>query len=797
MLIKEFERQVRETPDNLAVKTLYNQLTYKKLNNMANHIAYLLLSVNQKISQLEEQPAAALIFEQGEGMIAGTLGVLKANMIYVPFSPDYPENRLAYMLENSGARLIVTNNVNMELAESLCRASDSDINIINIDMMDYSAEVENPGTISKEAGMAYILYTSGSTGVPKGIIQSRENVYYYTNSYSNCISLTHNDRMTLFSSFSHDAAVVDIFSGLISGACLYPVNPREQLGIIRLAYWLAEEEITVWHSIPTFYRIFANALAKENVFPKLRYIVLGGENVLLSDVLTAKKYFPGTSFMNLYGQSEASFNSFHIVQPYADVEKITLGEQIDDTLLLVVDEEGVEVEPLKTGEIVVACRHLALGYWKDEEKTRSVFCEDEELERLYWTGDLGRLLLDGRIEYMGRKDFQMKIRGYRVEISEIENKLLSLESVKEAVVVGKNDNNGDTKLVAYFVASEKVRPYSLRDYLLGELPEYMVPAHFIQLDELPLTPNGKIDRQAMHEISVYEYMEAEYTEPQNNIERKIAEIWSCILGTDRVNVRENFFDAGGNSMMLILFQTKLEQVFPGKVTIRDLFSYTTVEKLASYIQSMHDEDCEKLELDTVELPEAYFDLDGTDELSEIFSINLKGPDYNTFKRICTKEGIDINTALSAIFSYVLSQVSKKPSISVQTLLRESNRIDPINVELSGVDNMSQLFWRFKTELQTHQLQKSYHINQTDRLLINKGSDQILPLLYDKKLLSGAFAKPHLYDILFEIGTGYEECSCTLEYNEKKLRKDKMKDILKGVAKVIKLLEQDETRQKER
>lgn len=789
MLIKEFERQVRETPGNIAVKTPHNKLSYRELNNMANHIACLLFSIGRKPDKSGEQTVAALVFEQGAGMLAGMLGVLKANMIYVPISPDYPENRSVYMLKNSGAEILVTNNANRELAESLSRASDKDISIINIDLQDYGPEAANPDTASAEAEKAYILYTSGSTGVPKGIIQSRENVYYYTGSYGKCIALTPEDRMTLFSSFSHDAAVVDIFSGLLKGACLYPVGPREQLNPGKLAEWLIEEEITVWHSIPTLYRAFANALNGGRAFPKLRYIVLGGENVLLNDVLLREKNFPGTFFMNLYGQSEASFNSFQLVRPYAFVERITLGEAIEGTAILLVDEEGVEVEPLKAGEIIVACRHVALGYWKDEEKTAEAFGNDEEFERLYWTGDMGRLLLDGSIEYIGRKDFQMKIRGYRVEAGEIENRLLSYEPVKEAVVVGKNTGKVDTVLAAYYTASEKLTKALLKEHLLKELPEYMVPAHYIQLDGLPRTPNGKTDRKALLEMPVEEYAEAEYTETRNETERKIAEIWSGILGTERVNVRESFFDAGGNSMMLILFQTKLDEIFPGEVTVSDLFSYTTVEKLAHYILSRKNESCKKLEVEAVELPAEYFSFNGTNELHGTFDFKLEGSIYNDFRQLCADEGVDINTALLAIFSYALSQGSERTDISIQTLLQEADRIVPIKAELSGVGNMSQLFERFRHKLQAL---NSYHISEIENLIINKGNNHILPLFYDKKLLSEAAAKKHVYDILFEVSTGYEQCCCTLEFNENKLRKDKMKDILKNIVKLIRLFIKNKT-----
>ena len=247
-------------------------------------------------------------------------------------------------------------------------------------------------------------------------------------------------------------------------------------------------------------------------------------------------------------------------------------------------------------------------------------------------------------------------------------------------------------------------------------------------------------------------------------------------------------------MMLILFQTKLDQIFPGEVTIADLFSYTTIEKLALYILTKRNESLEKLELESVELPTEYFSFSGSNELHDTFDFILEGRIYNAFKQICAEEGVDINTALLAIFSYVLSQSSKKMDISVQTLLQESNRIFPINVELSGVNNMPQLFERFKYKLQELQALNSYHISEIESLLINKGTNHILPLFYDKKLLSEAAAKTSYYDILFEVSTGYEQCSCTLEFNEKKLRKDKMKDILKSIVKIIKLLVKNEKSQ---
>lgn len=551
MIVEKFEQQVIKNPNQVAVKVLDNEITYKMLNDHANILGRKIIDNYNAIKIVEKKKIVALLFEHGKDMIVSTIGALKAQTIYVPLDPGYPIIRLAYMLENSEADFIVTNNNNLELAGRLVKESELDIKIINMDEFDANYSTENLNCKICSEDIAYILYTSGSTGNPKGIIQTHRNVLHFIECYKNTLSITDEDRMTLFSAFSHDAAIMDIYGALLNGATLYPLNIKSQMGIDKIANWLEKEKITIWHSVPTVYRHFINGLTGREKLNMLRFIVLGGENVILHDIEMFQKTFSNAKLMNLYGQTESSFNSAQVYSTDSKVKKVTLGEPVQGTEILVVDENREEVAPLNIGEIVILSDYIALGYWKDEEKSREVFQYNSEVGRTYWSGDLGKLLPDGNIEFIGRKGSQVKIRGYRVEVEEIENDLLKNEAVKETVVLGRKDTDGCDYLCAYIVSDKRLTTNYLREFLAARLPEYMIPSYFVQLDKMPLTPNNKIDRKSLPEPKENMATGIEYEAPRNEIEKKLASTWSEVLNVGNVGINDNFFDLGGQHMLFL------------------------------------------------------------------------------------------------------------------------------------------------------------------------------------------------------------------------------------------------------
>jgi non-ribosomal peptide synthetase component F len=294
--------------------------------------------------------------------------------------------------------------------------------------------------------------------------------------------------MSFLSAFHHDGAIQDIYGTLLSGAALYPFDIRRR-GAAEIAHWLIKERITVYHSIPTVFRYFAATINGETRFPGLRLICMGGEPLRQYDLKVIREHFPGTLLAHMYGQTESSVNTMGYIDVQEADAVVTLGAPLEGIELLVLNEQGEEVEELETGEIVVVSRHIATGYWKDPETTASAFLYDEDLGRMYRSGDLGKIDYDGSIRFIGRKDQQVKIRGFRVELAEIESRLLQHHDIKAAVVTMGEDKSADNYLCAYMVTNGAAggygeNPGELRRYLAGFLPDYMIPSYFVLWEKI-------------------------------------------------------------------------------------------------------------------------------------------------------------------------------------------------------------------------------------------------------------------------------------------------------------------------
>ncbi len=590
MLMKRFETMVSAYPDKIAVCSGNTMLTYGELNQWVNRLACKMRTAYPGGKETTGHPVTALLFDHGIEPVAAVLAALKAGMIYVPFDSNYPEKRLEYMLRHSSARMIVTHCKNLELAKRLSNAVSVDETIFTLvvdgdkknkdeDQSERGKQVENRN--------AYLLYTSGSTGRPKAVLQTRENIIYFIDQYRQTLSITPDDRITLFSSFSHDASIMDIYGALLTGAVLYPMDIRDQPDLSKLTRWLNRERITVWHSVPTFFRYFMSVLEEgEPVsFPHLRYIVLGGEAVRRSDIQRFSRLFPSSILYNLYGQTESTYNGGAFNSPGARVKNVVLGEAVEGTELLVLDEEGAAAEELETGEIYIASPHIAVGYWNDPEASANVFLSTPELGRVYRTGDLARIDYDSSIEFMGRKDNQIKIRGYRIEPAEIENRLLGHPAIKEVVVTGVEDKNQDRHLCAYIVPHASFSPTSseLRAYVSLSLPDYMVPAYFVLLDAIPVTPGGKTDRNALPKPKIERG--DRYVPPRNRMEETLTEIWSDVLKIKKelISMNSNFFELGGHSLKAITLVSEIHKALDVRIHLRTFFANSTIESLARLV----------------------------------------------------------------------------------------------------------------------------------------------------------------------------------------------------------------------
>ncbi|MEH1824947.1 MAG: non-ribosomal peptide synthase/polyketide synthase [Nostoc sp.] len=581
-----FQEQVRKYPHNIAVHTKNYRWTYSELNSRANQVAQVIL---QQSTFAEAR--VALLFEHDAPMIVGILGALKAGKTYVPLDPSYPTERVVYILEDSQAGVVLTNTKNLVRAQELTRGLISIVNIDDISFTDSSNDLKLEILADT---VAYILYTSGSTGQPKGVIQNHRNVLYFIRSYTNNLHISEQDGLTLLSSYSFDAAIVDIFSAILNGATLYPINIKEK-GLIHLCEILQHRNITIYHSTPTLYRHFVSTLNQLEKFNQVRLVVLGGEEVVRTDVDSYKEHFSDECiFVNCIGSTESSITLLHLLNQQTEITRNTVpvGYPIEETEILLLNEAGDKTDIY--GEIAIRSPYVALGYWHQPDLTQVSFLPDPEFSsrRIYRTGDLGRLRRDGSIEFLGRRDFQVKIRGFRIELGEIEAAIAQHPSVRETVVIAIADIPGEKYLVAYVVATEIVTSDELRHILKQKLPDYMVPTSFVFLDSLPLTPNRKIDRRALPKPELHQQILDKYVAPRTPVEEMLAQIWAQVLKVEQVGIHNNFFELGGHSLLATQLVSRIRNIFRVELPLRSLFAAATVAELGHLIEQLQQQNLE-------------------------------------------------------------------------------------------------------------------------------------------------------------------------------------------------------------
>jgi acyl-coenzyme A synthetase/AMP-(fatty) acid ligase len=380
---------------------------------------------------------------------------------------------------------------------------------------------------------------------------------------------------------------MDIFGALLNGASLHPMDVKEE-DPSDLFRQLAREKITIYHSTPTVYRYLMKALPGGTDLSKIRFVVLGGEEVHRDDIDLFKRNFSSRSiFVNGLGPSESTVTLQYFINHETEIsgDIVPVGYPVEDTEILLLNKSGKRGEVY--GEIGIRSAHVALGYWRKPELTEAAFLHDAQdgAKRIYRSGDLGRLLPDGAIAFVGRKDFQVKIRGFRIELGEIESALAGHPAVREAVVVVREDELKDKRLLAYVVPEEKHAgaAIELRGFLKAKMPEYMIPSAVILIDALPLTPNGKVDTRGLPGPDVSVELQEAFVPPRTFVEEVLARIWSEVLSTDKVGVRHNFFELGGHSLLATKVMSRIPDSFQVKLALRTLFEKPTIEELAAAI----------------------------------------------------------------------------------------------------------------------------------------------------------------------------------------------------------------------
>jgi len=582
---ERFQKQVDMYPQRIAVKTGEDEFTYDALNKLANGIARAILRQRK-----HEAEPVAILFASGAGIIAAMLGVLKAGKFYVPLDTSLPPARINYILEDSQAGLLLTDSKSISLAKNLPIQG---LEILNIDNIDADISRENLDLPLKADDFSYIIYTSGSTGKPKGVIQNHRYILHLTMNYTNSGHICVDDRLGLLYSPNFAGAVRDIFCSLLNGATLLPYDVKQE-GLRGLSSWLNQQEITIFFTVATMFRHFVSTLDKGENFPNLRLIQIGSETVYKKDVELYQQHFSGDCILvaNLGGSEVSPIRQF-LMNRDTEITGSTVpaGYAVAGHEVLILDDNHQPVGVNEVGEIVVRSRYLFCGYWQREDLTAKVLLKDagEGNQLLYKTGDLGCMLPDGCLLHLGRKDFQVKVRGYRVDVSEVEMVLLDTNLIREAAVVASADSLGEQCLGAYIVPLVPQTALSLRklrSLLLEKLPDYMVPASFMILEALPLTVNGKVNRLDLPAFHGLERGQSEsLVLPSTPTEKILADMWRQVLGVAEIGVDDNFFELGGHSLLVNQVVMKICDVLSINIPLITVFELPTIAQLAKRIDN--------------------------------------------------------------------------------------------------------------------------------------------------------------------------------------------------------------------
>jgi acyl-coenzyme A synthetase/AMP-(fatty) acid ligase/aminoglycoside N3'-acetyltransferase/acyl carrier protein len=464
------------------------------------------------------------------------------------------------------------------------------IQLLNVDEIKSKQIFENPDLSISPDRLAFIIYTSGTTGRPKGVTQNHRNILHMVMNDTNSLGICLEDREISLTSPAGIGAIWIILRTLLNGAAVFPFEIKAE-GIGKLTEWLITEKITILNALAIL-RQFSTILTENHKFPDIRLVGIGGDTVYKKDIELYNRHFSQASILFIgLGTTETG----NLVQYFIDQETeitgniVPVGYQSPGMEIILSDDSGKKPGGDCTGEILVKSRYLSPGYWRMSELSKAKFLRDPEGgdKRIYFTGDIGRMRPDGCLFHLGRKDFQVKVRGYRVEIVEVVNALLGLENIKEAVVIDREDSIGEKTLIAYLVSDTQLAPStsSLRSALSQKLPDYMIPATFVMLDALPLNPNGKVDRKALPAPDQIRSELAEgFVAPRDDLELQLIKTWEKILGVNPIGVTDNFFELGGQSLTALRLFVQIEKILGKNLPLATLFEAPTVEQLAGILR---------------------------------------------------------------------------------------------------------------------------------------------------------------------------------------------------------------------
>ncbi|WP_281819882.1 non-ribosomal peptide synthetase, partial [Vallitalea longa] len=575
----QFEKQVQENPNKVAVIYQDTTISYGDLNKKVNQLARKLRNLG-----ITNEKIVAIMADRSIEMMIGILAILKAGGAYMPIGVNYPIDRITYMIKDSQAEVILCDQSKVAF----------DLNMECIDLYDqsiYTGNDSNLEIINNPNDLAYVIYTSGSTGKPKGVMIEHHSLINRINWMDNSYTINEDDIVLQKTPYTFDVSVWELLWWATKGASVCMLVPDGEKDPEEIINTIEKHGVTIIHFVPSMLKIFLDYISSKEQQLKVRnlkWLFASGEVLKKEYVNQFNDIFSqleDLKLVNLYGPTEATIDVSYFNCKRSKTEIVPIGKPINNTRFYVLDKY-LNILPVGVaGELYIAGDGVARGYLNREALTNERFIDNpfEENNKMYKTGDIVKWLPDGNVEYIGRIDNQVKIRGFRIELGEIESKILEFGNITDAIVIDIEDEGGDKFLCGYFVADVEVSLLKLREYLLLGLPQYMIPSYFVQIDKIPLNDNGKIDRKLLPKPQMINNRESVYIAPRNNTESKLIDMWKGILNISEIGINDDFFDLGGHSLKATTLMLMITKEFKVSLSLKEIFDNSTVRDMAKRI----------------------------------------------------------------------------------------------------------------------------------------------------------------------------------------------------------------------
>lgn len=564
-----FEEQVEKTPNHIALVCNDKVLTYRQLNEEANKLAHYLIKNHIKANDI-----IGIMLHRSPEMIIGLIAILKVGATYLPIDPEYPVERISYMLQDSDCQTVLVHQDTFDLISNI-----SKIDISEDSSIYDSSEIENLHVEISPNNLIYMIYTSGSTGNPKGVMLTHQNIYNFILAEKEHIDFSENKVMISVTTICFDIFALEIWCSLTSGMKVVLANDTEQMSPILLRELCKKHHVNMMQTTPSRFSTLLANTSDLDFLNDFTDIMVGGEPFPKLLLEKFQKYTKARIF-NMYGPTETTVWS--TIKDLTNASNITIGKPIANTTCYILDKDKHLLPPCIPGELYIGGDGVSNGYWKREELTKEKFIaspfRDDEI--IYNTNDLAYFTEDGELVHLGRTDFQVKIRGYRIELEEIENKVIQFPNILNCVV---NPVDNASRLCAYYIAKEEINISNLRNYLAEELPNYMVPNYFVKMEAFPYTPNGKINKKALPlpELNTYK----EVVSPRNEIDKFLVNELTVALNLDCISITDSFFELGGDSLTAINLCTKISNQYHINFMVRDIFETPIIQEMSDNIAS--------------------------------------------------------------------------------------------------------------------------------------------------------------------------------------------------------------------